>query len=278
MQWTSRSAGAAALDRDAAELRGQRAGALRRAVPDPNLAPRRRRAAPTRRPERCPRPPARAPSARPVRTAARAISPGASVLSAHDPPSASKISVLAAPIARARGVGSVASASAASLCGIVTLTPRKPAAARAGTVSANRSAEPAAAGSASRRGPTTSSAAFWIAGERLWATGHPTTPRRSRSRADVHRGRLTSSARASGRPASGAPAGTWRVGLELLVARLEHARAVAAHLGHEVQEVRVSGMRGGLDRREPGVVDRRRRQALVDPRVVRRARVQLRLA
>ena len=52
-------------------------------------------------------------------------------------PSSLKISVFAAPIARALSAASSASASAASLCGIVTFAPRKPAPASARTVSAN---------------------------------------------------------------------------------------------------------------------------------------------
>jgi hypothetical protein len=71
--------------------------------------------------------------------------PGASVLSARIRPP-SNVSVFAAPISRAVGVASSASASAAPLCGIVTLTPRKPAAGSALTVSANSSG-----GSGSRR-------------------------------------------------------------------------------------------------------------------------------
>ncbi len=54
--------------------------------------------------------------------------------------------MFAAPTAAAVGVASSASASAASLCGIVTLIPRKPAAGSARTVSAKRSG-----GSGSRR-------------------------------------------------------------------------------------------------------------------------------
>ncbi len=68
-----------------------------------------------------------------------ATSAGASVLSATIPPPGSNVSVLAAPIARARSVGAVARASAAPLWGIVTLAPRKPAPGSAGTSSANSS-------------------------------------------------------------------------------------------------------------------------------------------
>jgi hypothetical protein len=61
-----------------------------------------------------------------------------SVLSAWTAPS-SNVSVLAAPTARAVSVASSARASAAYLCGIVTLTPRKPSSGSARTVSAKRS-------------------------------------------------------------------------------------------------------------------------------------------
>ena len=94
-----------------------------------------------------PAPPAPSTSAdRPsTRSPIAAIRPGASVLSAWIRPS-SKVSVFAAPIACAATVIWSASASAACLCGIVTLTPRKPAAGSARTVSANSSG-----GSGSRR-------------------------------------------------------------------------------------------------------------------------------
>ena len=62
------------------------------------------------------------------------IRAGASVLSASML-SSEKVRVFAAPIPSARDVLSVASFSAASLCGIVTLAPRKPAAGSALTVS-----------------------------------------------------------------------------------------------------------------------------------------------
>jgi hypothetical protein len=61
------------------------------------------------------------------------------VFSAAIEPSAAKLSVLAAPISRAAGLLVVASASAACLCGIVTLAPRKPAPYRARTVSSKAS-------------------------------------------------------------------------------------------------------------------------------------------
>src|SRR5205085_1327296 len=108
-----------------------------------------------------------------------------------------------------------------------------------------------------------------MAGERLWSTGQPATPRRVLG---------TSTARWLRAPrrrfaAARAPRLLilLHVGQELLVVRLEHVRAVAARLDHEVQELARGWMRGGLDRRQPGVVDRRGRQPLVDPRVVGRA-------
>ena len=68
--------------------------------------------------------------------------PGASVLSARIWPSPGpNVSVFAAPMARASAEASVASASAASLCGTVTLTPWKPAAGSPRT----RSAKPSGA-------------------------------------------------------------------------------------------------------------------------------------
>ena len=72
-------------------------------------------------------------------------SPGASVLSARIAPSGPNVSVFAAPIACASSERSVARASAASLCGIVTLTPRKPAAGRPRTVASNASGSTAIA-------------------------------------------------------------------------------------------------------------------------------------
>jgi hypothetical protein len=50
----------------------------------------------------------------------------------------SKVSVFAAPIARATSLALSATARAASLCGIVTFAPRKPDPGSARTVSSNR--------------------------------------------------------------------------------------------------------------------------------------------
>ena len=85
--------------------------------------------------------------------------------------------MLAAPIACAAGLATSASASAASLCGIVTLTPRKPAAGSARTVSSNSSGGSGSARYCQSARPAACSPAFCIAGEREWATGHPQTPR-----------------------------------------------------------------------------------------------------
>jgi hypothetical protein len=92
-------------------------------------------------------------------------------------PRGSKVSVLAAPIARAAALASSATASAACLCGIVTLTPRKPAAGSARTVSANSSGGSGSARYCQSSRPAACSPALCIAGEREWATGHPQTPR-----------------------------------------------------------------------------------------------------
>ena len=60
------------------------------------------------------------------------------MLSARIAPPDPNVSVFAAPTAAAVADASVASASAASLCGMVTLIPRKPAGASARTVSPKR--------------------------------------------------------------------------------------------------------------------------------------------
>src|ERR1700733_12664066 len=118
------------------------------------------------------------------------------------------------------------------------------------------------------------SAAFWIAGERLCATGQPTTPRRVTS----PRSRPLRAARERLTVASAARLLVLRrIGKELFVVRFERTRAVAAHPGHEVEEVCLRGMRRGLDRSEARIVDRSRRKALVVARVVQRGRVPLRL-
>ena len=118
---------------------GQRSRALRRAVVD-------------RRPRRPPRAAPRPPRARPRRLRGRAalvagarsepiaaIMPGASVLSTAIVPSALKLRVLAAPIARAAALTESDSASATCLCGTVTLAPTKPAPPSALTISTNSS-------------------------------------------------------------------------------------------------------------------------------------------
>ena len=111
-----------------------------------------------------------------------AISAGASVLSAPISPSAPKVSVLAAPIARARAVARVRQRQGRLLVGdrhVGAGESRR----RGGPERSRRTARGrrAAAGSASSCSPAAASAAFWIAGERLWATGQPRTPSRRRS-------------------------------------------------------------------------------------------------
>ena len=106
MQWTSRSAGAASRTGSAPSSAASRSRPLGRAVPDPHLrAPASRSAHTAARAL----PPAPSTSALRPATAngSAAISAGASVLSAWIEPSAPNTSVFAAPIARARAVGSV---------------------------------------------------------------------------------------------------------------------------------------------------------------------------
>src|SRR5438477_12832767 len=113
-----------------------------------------------------------------------------------------------------------------------------------------------------------------MSGERLCATGQPTTPRRvnvfaalgPRSPAlanvgaglpytGVERHRLRQGRSALGwrvAPAPGPRCLVARdVSLELLVARLEHHCAVPANLDHEVQVVGLGRVGGGPDGRKP---------------------------
>ena len=99
---------------------------------------------------------------------------------------------------RSRGasaVASSASASAASLCGIVTLAPTKPAPGRPRDrrPRTRSGGDGQRAGSASRAARARASAALCIAGERLWATGQPRTPRRA-SRGAQHLRRVLAAA------------------------------------------------------------------------------------
>ena len=129
-----------------------------------------------------------------------AISPVASVLSASIPP-AVKLSVFAAPISRAAAEARSATASAASLCGTVTLTPAKSVAARAsGRAPRSPPARPRSPRSSTRRAsPSSASAAFCIAGERECETGWPRTARRAW---DDARARRCGAPRCAGRHAS----------------------------------------------------------------------------
>ena len=130
MQFTSRSAGSGSVTRRppssavrAAARSGVRFHTITSRAPAPRSAHTAARAVPP------------APSTSAVLSATgspiAASRPGASVLSARMAPSAN-VSVLAAPISSTRR-------SAASLCGIVTFAPTKPAGPRALTVSANSS-------------------------------------------------------------------------------------------------------------------------------------------
>src|SRR3954469_12654933 len=146
------------LDRRDAEIGREAPGALGAAIPDEDLgagaAQRVRRGSPAAAPARPRargrggaaaaggRPPA--PSTSAVRGAGSpraSRSPGASVLSARIAPSGPNVSVFAAPIARASSEASSARASAASLCGIVTLTPANPCAGSPRTVCTKSSGE-----------------------------------------------------------------------------------------------------------------------------------------
>ena len=106
--------------------------------------------------------------------------PGASVLSAWIAPSSANVSVFAAPIcARARRSPSSARASARLLVRDRHVGAREPGLReRARRSRRTARAGPAGAGSASRRGRAPSYAAWCIAGERLWSTGQPRTPKR----------------------------------------------------------------------------------------------------
>ena len=188
--------------------------------------------------------------------------PGASVLSAWTAPvSGSKVRVFAAPTARAVWVAVAARASAASLCGIVTFAPAKPACPAPGPSRRTPRAGRGAAGSATSRpvpdGPARRCAS---PGERLCATGQPRTPRRRR----------LSSARvlAAEGGALGVVGGD--VAVELRLRRAEVVGAVPARLDDVVEVLRRRRGGRGLDRGQAGVPDRRRRQAEVVPRVVGR--------
>ena len=82
-----------------------------------------------------------------------------------------KVSVFAAPIARAPSVAASASASAASLCGIVTLAPPKPAPGQPADGLLQQLGRDRQALVVLQAG-----ARACIAGERLCPTGQPSTP------------------------------------------------------------------------------------------------------
>ena len=168
---------------------------------------------------------------------------------------ASKLSVFAAPIARAAADAVSATASAASLCGTVTLTPAKPSPGserdQGGEVlgrDLDRLVGPLARPARARPARRSASPAS--------ASGRPDgrARRGGASPAPV-------STRSASRPAPRAPAGRrpaarWNCGLgggeEVLVA--------GSRLDHEVEEVGLGRVRGRLDRGEARVPDRRRRQ------------------
>src|SRR3954471_13008745 len=98
-----------------------------------------------------------------------------------------------------------------------------------------------------------------MAGERECPTGHPQTPR------EVVTALLV---RARGLVAL-------TVALELRVGERERVLAGLAGLADVVQVALARGMRGGLERGEPGIADRRRRQAAAQARVVPAGAVEL---
>src|SRR3954453_23669368 len=87
--------------------------------------------------------------------------------------------------------------------------------------------------------------------------------------------------------ATGCPSrATWRISAAVTVrAFVLRERGVTrgeevvhlVRLAHEVEEVDLRGVGSGLDRREAGVCDRRRRQARLAPRVIGVVAVELRL-
>src|SRR4051794_27492899 len=109
-----------------------------------------------------------------------------------------------------------------------------------------------------------------MAGERLWATGQPSTPSR------VIAARPSALRRALAALGGARGVVLRDVRLELRLGRGERVAAVATRLD-DVEEVGlVRGMRRGLQRAEARVADRRRRQPLPGARVVGRVALQLR--
>src|SRR3954452_20154509 len=114
-------------------------------------------------------------------------------------------------------------------------------------------------------------AAWWMAGERLCATGQPATAvsTRALTRALALGGRFTAFLRPG--------AVVLRdIALELRVGAGERMRAVAARLDDVEEVFRPRRVRGRLQRGEPRVADRARRQTLVCESVVGELDLQLR--
>src|SRR5579862_5790418 len=140
----------------------------------------------------------------------------------------------------------------ANLCGVVTLAPTKPSASSPRTASA-RSSGPTSMATYSQSSPRTANAAFCMRGESECATGWPSSA-------------------------------TTLVAVETLVVDeiVVVVGEVVVHLvrlADEVEPVTGRRMCSGLDRREPGIRDRRRRQPedVRVPRVVRVVARELRL-
>ena len=268
VQLTTMSAASGRLDGARAELLGQRAGPLGRAVPDLHVGRSGLHRARRRRPARHRPRPARA-RVRPAGSGASRAREQAGRSRCCRPrsrrPRTSACSRRRSP-APPRWRSS-ASASAASLCGIVTLTPRKPGGGQRAHglgEQLGRQRQLQVAPAVEARAPRAPRCA-----SRASASARPasrTRPGGSRDQRPSARARPGSARRRAG------------------TARRSSENACSPdcpRLAH-VEEVVLAARRvgGGLDRGQAGVADRRRRQAAVQARVVRarRARARTRAA
>src|SRR5579872_3107006 len=113
----------------------------------------------------------------PQASATATAAPSPSVFQPAMPPSRSNASVLAAPAFRAKRSSRSQSAAASSFNGVVTLQPMK-FARNMGSSPGNAPAGMRTAVSVASSMPAARSAAAWMAGLQLWATGSPITQRR----------------------------------------------------------------------------------------------------
>ena len=268
---TSRSAAAGRRRRLGRRARRRAARRARACGSRPRPRRRPRRAAPRPPRARCRRRRARARVAPGGSTAARRAARARRCCRRAIRPSARSVSVLAAPIARARRGRLVGERERRLLvrdrhvradeAGAPAARARSRRTARAG---------PAAAGSASRSGRARRSAASCIAGERLWRD------RPAEHAADGISAPLSTSSATCRRPRRArrcsAATSCWNCASVDEKACSPHV----ARLDDVVEVGDVRRVRRRLDRGEPGVADRRRRQARVSARVVRRVGCQLR--